>query len=68
MQQAVKRATRVNIALGGLRYLRPEQMRQLYQACVALLSLVGQRMAIRLMRLDGDDSRGQYIEVYLSVY
>ena len=24
-------------------------------------------MEIRLMRLDGDDSRGQYIEVYLSV-
>src|SRR5699024_6686248 len=35
VQQAVKRATRVNIALGGLRHLRPEQMRQLYQACVA---------------------------------
>jgi hypothetical protein len=34
VQQAVKRATRVNIALGGLRHLRPEQMRQLYQACV----------------------------------
>ena len=33
-----------------------------------LLTLVGQRMAIRLMRLDGDDSRAQYIEVYLSVY
>ena len=33
-----------------------------------LSTLVGQRMAIRLMRLDGDDSRGQYIEVYLSVY
>ena len=33
-----------------------------------MLTLVGQRMAIRLMRLDGDDSRGQYIEVYLSVY
>ena len=32
-----------------------------------LLTLVGQRMEIRLMRLDGDDSRGQYIEVYLSV-
>ena len=32
-----------------------------------MLTLVGQRMAIRLMRLDGDDSRGQYIEVYLSV-
>ncbi|CEL10491.1 Putative Reverse transcriptase [Aspergillus calidoustus] len=34
VQQAVKRATRVNITLGGLRHLRPEQMRQLYQACV----------------------------------
>ena len=32
-----------------------------------LLTLVGQRMAIRLMRLDGDDSRAQYIQVYLSV-
>jgi hypothetical protein len=29
IQQAVKRATKVNIAL-----VRPEQMRQLYQACV----------------------------------
>ena len=29
--------------------------------------LVDQRMAIRLMRLDGDDSRAQYIQVYLSV-
>ena len=35
VQQAVKRATQVNIALGGLRQLRPEQMRQLYEACVA---------------------------------
>jgi len=34
VQQAVKRATKVNIALGGLRQLRPEQMRQLYEACV----------------------------------
>ena len=34
VQQAVTRATKVNIALGGLRQLRPEQMRQLYQACV----------------------------------
>ena len=33
-----------------------------------MLTLVGQRMEIRLMRLDGDDSRGQYIEVYLSIY
>lgn len=30
MQQVVKRATKVNIALGGLRHPRPEQMRQLY--------------------------------------
>jgi hypothetical protein len=35
VQQAVQRATKVNIALGGLRQLRPEQMRQLYEACVA---------------------------------
>ena len=28
--------------------------------------LVVQRMAIRLMRLDGDDRRAQSIEVYLS--
>lgn len=34
VQQAVKRATQANIALGGLRQLRPEQMRQLYEACV----------------------------------
>lgn len=34
VQQAIKRATKVNIALGGLRHLRPEQMRQLYQTCV----------------------------------
>ncbi|CEL11943.1 Putative Reverse transcriptase [Aspergillus calidoustus] len=34
VQQAVKRATQVNVALGGLRHLRPEQMRQPYQACV----------------------------------
>lgn len=34
VQQAIKRATKVNIALGGLRQLRPEQMRQLYEACV----------------------------------
>ena len=33
-----------------------------------MFTLVGQRMAIRLMRQDGDDSRAQYIEVYLSVY
>jgi ribonuclease HI len=35
VQQVVKRATKVSIALGGLRQLRPEQMRQLYEACVA---------------------------------
>ncbi|KAJ5483111.1 hypothetical protein N7530_002357 [Penicillium desertorum] len=34
VQQAIKRATKVAIALSGLRHLRPEQMRQLYQACV----------------------------------
>ncbi|CEJ55656.1 hypothetical protein PMG11_01904 [Penicillium brasilianum] len=34
VQQAIKRATKVTIALSGLRHLRPEQMRQLYQACV----------------------------------
>ena len=34
VQQIIKRATKVSIALGGLRYLRPEQMQQLYRACV----------------------------------
>jgi ribonuclease HI len=34
VQQAIKRATKVSIALGGLRHLRPEQMQQLYRACV----------------------------------
>ncbi|KAJ5244713.1 hypothetical protein N7489_004809 [Penicillium chrysogenum] len=34
VQQAVKRATKVNIALGGLRQLRPEQLRPLYEAYV----------------------------------
>ncbi|KAF4233525.1 hypothetical protein CNMCM6805_009182 [Aspergillus fumigatiaffinis] len=34
VQQAVKRATKTNLSLGGLRHLRPERMRQLYQACV----------------------------------
>ena len=29
--------------------------------------LVDQRMAIRLMRLDGDGRRAPYIQVYLSV-
>jgi hypothetical protein len=32
--QAIKRATKTAIALNGLRHMRPEQMRQLYQACV----------------------------------
>jgi len=35
IQQAIKRATKTTLALCGLRHLRPEQMRQLYQACVA---------------------------------
>lgn len=34
VQQTIKRATKVNIALSGLRQLRPEQMRHLYQACI----------------------------------
>ncbi|XP_024085694.1 uncharacterized protein LOC106673621 [Cimex lectularius] len=34
VQQAVNRATKANIALAGLRHLRPGQMRQVYQACV----------------------------------
>lgn len=34
VQHAVKQATKRIIALSGLRHLRPEQMRQLYQACV----------------------------------
>lgn len=34
IQQAIKRATKVSITLGGLQHLWPEQMRQLYQACV----------------------------------
>ena len=34
VQQAIKRATKTTLALSGLRHLRPEQMRQLYQACV----------------------------------
>ncbi|THC94016.1 hypothetical protein EYZ11_006525 [Aspergillus tanneri] len=34
VQQAVKQATKANIALGGLRHLRPGQTRQVYQACV----------------------------------
>jgi hypothetical protein len=35
VQQAIKRVTKVTIALRGLRHLRPEQMGQLYRACVA---------------------------------
>ncbi|KAI3094034.1 hypothetical protein CBS147333_10045 [Penicillium roqueforti] len=34
VQRTIKRATKTTIALCGLRHLRPEQMRQLYQACV----------------------------------
>ena len=34
VQQAVKRATKTTIGMGGLRHLRPAQMRQIYQACV----------------------------------
>lgn len=34
VQEAVKRATKVSLALSGLRHLRSEQMRQLYQACI----------------------------------
>ena len=34
VQQAVQKGTRVVTALGGQRQLRPEQMRQLYEACV----------------------------------
>ncbi|KAK9847083.1 hypothetical protein MYU51_020483 [Penicillium brevicompactum] len=35
VQQAIKQATEVTIALSGLRHLRPEKMRQLYRACVS---------------------------------
>lgn len=34
VQQVVKRATKAVIARSGLRHLHPEQMRQIYQACV----------------------------------
>jgi hypothetical protein len=34
VQQAVKTATTTALAMGGVRHLRPTQMRQLYQACV----------------------------------
>ena len=35
VQQVIKRATKTAIALSRLRHLRPEQIRQLYQACIA---------------------------------
>lgn len=38
VQQAIKRATEVIMALSGLRHLRPGQMRQVYQACVTLVA------------------------------
>ena len=34
VQQAVRRATATALGLSGLRFLRPAQMRQVYQACV----------------------------------
>ena len=34
---------------------------------LVVLTLAGQRMVIRLMRLDGDDSRAQYIEAYIVI-
>ncbi|THC90426.1 hypothetical protein EYZ11_010103 [Aspergillus tanneri] len=34
VQSAVKRATQVNLAMCGLRHLRPAQMRQVYRACI----------------------------------
>jgi hypothetical protein len=34
IEKAVARATRVSIAMGSLRHLRPAEMRQIYQACV----------------------------------
>ncbi|KAF7184036.1 hypothetical protein CNMCM7691_004595 [Aspergillus felis] len=34
VQQAIKCATKVSITLAGLQHLRPEQMQQIYQACV----------------------------------
>jgi hypothetical protein len=42
VQQVIKRATKINVALGGLRHLRPEHMRQLYQACATPLIEYGQ--------------------------
>jgi hypothetical protein len=35
VQKAIQRATRAVSAMSGLRHLRPAQMRQLYQACIA---------------------------------
>lgn len=37
VQQAVKQATQINIALNELWHLHSEQMRQLYQVCAALV-------------------------------
>jgi hypothetical protein len=34
VQQAIKHVIKIIIILSGLRHLRPDQMRQLYQACV----------------------------------
>jgi hypothetical protein len=34
VQQAVKAATITALGMGGLRHLRPAQMKQMYQACV----------------------------------
>ena len=34
VQKAIQRATKTCIAIGGLRHLRPTQIRQLYRACV----------------------------------
>ena len=46
--------------------LLPTYQRQAYTD-ENLLTLVGQRMAIRLMRLDGDDSRAKKIYSGLSI-
>ncbi|KAH0835292.1 hypothetical protein FOPE_04164 [Fonsecaea pedrosoi] len=34
VQRAVKAATTTALEIGGLRHLRPAQMKQIYQACV----------------------------------
>jgi hypothetical protein len=34
IKQAIKRSTKSAVALAGLWHLRPEQMRQIYQACI----------------------------------